>query len=86
MSEVEVKKSFKVIFTGVFSAVLTAGFLFVVSFALIPDFGFSVAGFFGSYYLNVKGLLVYAIVFYALWAAYKKNEQYYVKKHLEEQK
>ena len=79
MSEIEVKRSFKVIFTGVFSAILTAGFLFFVSVALIPDFGFLIPGFFGAYYLNVKGLLVCAIVFYALWAAYKKNEQYYVK-------
>ena len=86
MSVIEVKRSFKVIVTGVFSAILTAGFLFVVSVALIPDFGFSIPGFLGSSYLNVKGLLVYAIVFYALWAAYKKNEQYYVKKHLEKQK
>jgi hypothetical protein len=85
VSEIEVKRSFKVIFTGVFSAVLTAGFLFIVSFALIPDFGFSIPGLFGEYYLNAKGLTIYAIVFYALWAAYKRNEQYYVKKHLKKQ-
>ncbi|AYM86610.1 hypothetical protein [Pseudoalteromonas agarivorans] len=86
MSQVEVKRSFKVVFTGIFSAILTAGFLFNVSFALIPDFGFSISGLFGEYYLNVKGLTIYAIVFYALWATYKRNEQYHVKKHLEKQK
>ena len=80
MSEIEIKRSFKVIITGVFSAILTAGFLFIVSVALIPEFGFSY-NLFGTVYVNVKGLLVYAIVFYALWAAYKRNEQYHIKKH-----
>ena len=86
LSEIDVKRSFKVVFTGVCSAILTAAFLFVVCFALIPDFGFSISGFLGTYYLNLKGLLIYAVVFYALWAAYKKNERYYLNKYQKKQK